>query len=114
MMQPRGIADETVKCLPNYLPKLMWLSSQGLERVSSRVLAEELGLNPSVIRKDTLVENGIMGILNFSSQHIIVPAHVKVISIDMVADLACLPYYVPVVGETIEHRSTKQKSLIRV
>lgn len=42
---------------------------------------------------DSLVEAGIKGILNFSPSHIKVPKKVKVVSIDISMDLACLPYY---------------------
>ena len=44
---------------------------------------------------DALVKAGIKGILNFSPSHIAVPAKVKVITIDIAMDLACLPYYMP-------------------
>jgi len=44
---------------------------------------------------DALVEAGIKGILNFSPRHIAVPKRVKVITIDIAMDLACLPYYMP-------------------
>ena len=44
---------------------------------------------------DTLVKAGIKGILNFSPCHIAVPKKVKVITIDIGIDMACLPYYMP-------------------
>jgi redox-sensing transcriptional repressor len=42
---------------------------------------------------DLLVLSGIKGILNFSPRRIIVPKKIKVITIDIAADLARLPYY---------------------
>lgn len=42
---------------------------------------------------DTLIKAGVVGILNFSPCCITVPTKVKVISIDIAMDLACLPYY---------------------
>ncbi|MFC1761831.1 redox-sensing transcriptional repressor Rex [Planctomycetota bacterium] len=45
---------------------------------------------------DRLVDVGVRGIVNFSSQHVQVPKKVKVITIDIAMDLARLPYYVPV------------------
>ena len=44
---------------------------------------------------DALVKAGVKGILNFSPCHITVPKKVKVITIDIAMDLACLPYYMP-------------------
>ena len=44
---------------------------------------------------DKLVKAGISGILNFSPCHITVPKKVKIITIDIAMDLACLPYYKP-------------------
>jgi len=44
---------------------------------------------------DALVKAGVRGILNFSPCHITVPKKVKVITIDIAMDLACLPYYMP-------------------
>jgi redox-sensing transcriptional repressor len=44
---------------------------------------------------DKLVEVGVRGIVNFSSQYLQVPKRVKVITIDIAMDLARLPYYVP-------------------
>jgi redox-sensing transcriptional repressor len=44
---------------------------------------------------DALVKTGIKGILNFSPCRIAVPRGVKVITIDIAMDLACLPYYLP-------------------
>ena len=42
---------------------------------------------------DGLVRAGVRGILNFSPCYITVPKKVKVITIDIAMDLACLPYY---------------------
>jgi redox-sensing transcriptional repressor len=42
---------------------------------------------------DLLILSGIKGILNFSPRRIIVPKKIKVITIDIAADLARLPYY---------------------
>ena len=42
-----------------------------------------------------LVKAGVKGILNFSPCHIAVPKNVKLITIDIAMDLACLPYYTP-------------------
>lgn len=44
---------------------------------------------------DSLVSNGVKGILNFSPCQIEVPRGVKVISIDIALDMARLPYYIP-------------------
>ena len=44
---------------------------------------------------DSLVSNGIKGVLNLSPYHIEVPKNVKVISIDIALDIARLPYYIP-------------------
>lgn len=44
---------------------------------------------------DSLVENGVRGILNFSRCHLDVPKNVKVISINIALDMARLPYYIP-------------------
>jgi len=205
-MRYRKIPDETVQRLPIYLRGLLFLSKQGQQNVSSRNLADFLGVNPWQIRKDfsyfgdfgtrgvgynieklikqinkilkldvvhkvalvgvdnlgsailayaglgvygfnitaifdidpkkigkkirditiedvsnlqtlrkrkinlaiiavsrdaaqqtadTLVKAGVKGILNFSPchSHITVPKKVKVITIDIAMDLACLPYY---------------------
>lgn len=46
---------------------------------------------------DTLIKAGVVGILNFSPCCITVSKKVKVISIDIALDLACLPYYMPAV-----------------
>lgn len=43
---------------------------------------------------DALVKAGVKGILNFSPCHIAIPEKVKVITIDIAMDLACLPYYI--------------------
>jgi len=45
---------------------------------------------------DALVKASIKGILNLSPCYIAVPKKVKVITIDIAMDLACLPYYMPV------------------
>lgn len=44
---------------------------------------------------DALVKTGIQGILNFSPRRLVVPRGVRVITIDIAMDLACLPYYLP-------------------
>jgi len=44
---------------------------------------------------DLLVKAGVKGILNFAPCYIKVPKKVKIINIDIAADLACLPYYIP-------------------
>ena len=44
---------------------------------------------------DEVVKAGVKGILNFSPSYITVPRKVKVIRIDIAADLARLPYYMP-------------------
>ncbi len=44
---------------------------------------------------DKLVKAGVKGILNLSPCYISVPKKVKVITIDIAMDLACLPYYMP-------------------
>ena len=42
---------------------------------------------------DRLIESGVRGIMSFSSTHVVVPEHVKIIVLDIAMDLACLPYY---------------------
>lgn len=44
---------------------------------------------------DALVKAGVKGILNFSPCRIEITKKVKVITIDIAMDLACLPYYMP-------------------
>lgn len=44
---------------------------------------------------DALVKAGVRGILNFSPCYIVVPKKVKLITIDIAMDIACLPYYMP-------------------
>ena len=51
-MRYRKIPDETVRRLPIYLRGLLFLSEQGQQNVSSRNLADLLGVNPWQIRKD--------------------------------------------------------------
>jgi redox-sensing transcriptional repressor len=46
------IPDETVRRLPTYLREVLILSEKGHEKVSSKRLAEFLGINPWQIRKD--------------------------------------------------------------
>jgi len=46
------IPDETVRRLPVYLRALLFLSEQGQQSISSRNLADFLGINPWQIRKD--------------------------------------------------------------
>ncbi len=42
---------------------------------------------------DALVRAGVLGILNFAASPVSVPKSVKVISVDIAASLACLPYH---------------------
>lgn len=51
-MRYRRIPDETIRRLPIYLRGLLFLSEQGQQSVSSRRLADFLGVNPWQIRKD--------------------------------------------------------------
>ena len=51
-MRYRKIPDETVQRLPIYLRGLLFLSEQNQQSVSSRNLADFLGVNPWQIRKD--------------------------------------------------------------
>ena len=51
-MRYHKIADETVCRLPIYLRALLFLSEQGQQSISSRNLANFLGVNPWQIRKD--------------------------------------------------------------
>jgi len=51
-MRYHKIPDETVRRLPVYLRGAIYLSQQGLESVSSRHLADLLGVKPWQIRKD--------------------------------------------------------------
>ena len=44
---------------------------------------------------DELVGAGIRGILNFSPCCLSVPRKVRIITVDIAMDLACLPYYLP-------------------
>ena len=51
-MRYQKIPDEAVRRLPIYLRGLLFLLEQGQQSVSSRNLADFLGVNPSQIRKD--------------------------------------------------------------
>ncbi len=51
-MRYHRIPDEAVRRLPIYLRGLLFLAEQGRQSVSSRDLADFLGVNPSQIRKD--------------------------------------------------------------
>jgi len=51
-MRYHKIPDEAVRRLPIYLRGLLFLSEQGQQNVSSRNLADFLGVNPWQIRKD--------------------------------------------------------------
>ena len=51
-MRYHKIPDETVRRLPIYLRGLLFLAEQGQESVSSRDMADFLGVNPWQIRKD--------------------------------------------------------------
>ena len=51
-MRYRRIPDEAVRRLPIYLRGLLFLAEQGRQSVSSRNLADFLGVNSSQIRKD--------------------------------------------------------------
>ncbi len=51
-MRYRRIPDETIRRLPGYLRALVFSSEQGRERISSRILADLVGVNPSQVRKD--------------------------------------------------------------
>ena len=51
-MRYSKIPDEAVRRLPIYLRGLLFLAEQGQQSVSSRNLADFLGVNPSQIRKD--------------------------------------------------------------
>jgi redox-sensing transcriptional repressor len=42
---------------------------------------------------EALVRAGVLGILNFAASPVSVPKSVKVISVDIAASLACLPYH---------------------
>ena len=46
------VPDETIRRLPKYLRGLLWLSDLGQKSVSSRGLADFIGVNPWQIRKD--------------------------------------------------------------
>lgn len=51
-MRYRRIPNETIRRLPVYLRGAMHLSQEGIESVSSKDLADLLGVNPWQIRKD--------------------------------------------------------------
>jgi redox-sensing transcriptional repressor len=51
-MRYHKIPDETIRRLPIYLRGLLFLSEQGQQNVSSRDMADFLGVNPWQIRKD--------------------------------------------------------------
>ncbi len=51
-MRYRKIPDETVRRLPIYLRGLLFSSERGQQNISSRNLADFLGVNPWQIRKD--------------------------------------------------------------
>ncbi len=52
LMQERKISDNVIRRLPRYLRKLNELQANGVKRVSSFTLAEQLGLTASQIRQD--------------------------------------------------------------
>ena len=51
-MRYRKVPDETVRRLPLYLRGLRFFSEQSPDHVSSKILAEFLGINPWQVRKD--------------------------------------------------------------
>lgn len=51
-MRYHRIPDETIRRLPGYLRALVFSSEQGRERISSRTLADLVGVNPWQVRKD--------------------------------------------------------------
>lgn len=51
-MEPRRISEAVIRCLPRYYRHLTMLEEQGIERISSGALAEQMGLNASQIRQD--------------------------------------------------------------
>ena len=51
-MRYHKISDETIRRLPIYLRGLLLLTEKGQKRISSRDLADFLGVNPWQIRKD--------------------------------------------------------------
>ncbi|MHC4889391.1 MAG: winged-helix domain-containing protein [Planctomycetota bacterium] len=51
-MRYHKIPDETIRRLPIYLRGLLFLAEQGQESISSRNLADFLGVNSWQIRKD--------------------------------------------------------------
>jgi redox-sensing transcriptional repressor len=78
-----GIAIEDVSRLPT-------LKNRG---IALAIIAVPAG--PAQDIADELVDTGVRGILNFSPCYISVPKKVKIITIDIAMDLACLPYYMP-------------------
>jgi len=51
-MKYHRIPDETIRRLAGYLRALVFSSEQGRERISSRTLADLVGVNPWQVRKD--------------------------------------------------------------
>ena len=51
-MRYHRIPDETVQRLPFYLRGVLQLAEQGVENISSRRFAEQIGVHPWQIRKD--------------------------------------------------------------
>jgi redox-sensing transcriptional repressor len=51
-MRYRRIPDETIRRLPLYLRGLLFMSGQGRKSISSKDLADLIGVNPWQIRKD--------------------------------------------------------------
>jgi redox-sensing transcriptional repressor len=51
-MKHHRIPDETIRRLAGYLRALVFSTEQGRERISSRTLADLVGVNPCQVRKD--------------------------------------------------------------
>ena len=60
-------------------------------RIRLGIMAVPSGVAQEVA--DALVRAGVLGILNFAPLPVSVPKSVKVISVDIAASLACLPYH---------------------
>jgi redox-sensing transcriptional repressor len=70
----------------------------GLNTLKQRGIKLAIIAVPAMVAQkvvDSLIEAGILGILNFAACHLTVPKKVMVINIDIALDFARLPYYMP-------------------
>lgn len=93
-MRCHRIPDETVRRLPIYLRGLIVSADQGLEHISSRSLADSVGVKSWQIRKD-FSYFGDFGTPGVGYNIKKLGKQIKVITLDIAMELARLPYYMP-------------------